>query len=220
MKTKIFIAASVLAVSSVASSVALAEVPLTANIGVTSNYIWRGQTLSKDLSAVQGGVDYVHDSGFYAGTWTSSLFGGDYELDIYAGYSMSAGPVDLDFGALSYQYPVPSTYYREAYINGSWNFLNFGGAYTFASNDDDTAEYSQGDVYAYVGVAFELKKDLAVGATYGVYNFKNAGDDYGHIQLTLSKDDFTVALDKNNREGPNEDKVRFTVSWSKSLDLM
>jgi hypothetical protein len=45
----------------------------SANIGVVSNYMWRGTTQSSDGPAVQGGLDVEHESGFYAGTWASNI---------------------------------------------------------------------------------------------------------------------------------------------------
>lgn len=56
--------------------VSYAESSLTGNVGVTSNYIWRGATQGSDDSAVSGGIYYAHDSGLYVGTWVSSLSGG------------------------------------------------------------------------------------------------------------------------------------------------
>jgi uncharacterized protein (TIGR02001 family) len=55
----------------VLSGTAAAE--FAANIGVTSNYVWRGVTQTDDDAAVSGGVDYSHDSGFYAGVWASNV---------------------------------------------------------------------------------------------------------------------------------------------------
>ena len=49
------------------------EHSVSANIGVVSNYVWRGITQTDDKAAVQGGVDYSHSSGFYAGTWVSNV---------------------------------------------------------------------------------------------------------------------------------------------------
>ncbi len=70
----------------------------SANVSVTNNYIWRGLTQSENEAAVQGGIDYASDSGFYIGTWASNVNygGGDtfsYEHDIYAGYGFDAGGV-------------------------------------------------------------------------------------------------------------------------------
>lgn len=46
---------------------------ISANIGVVSNYIFRGVTQTQDGAAVQGGLDVTHSSGFYAGTWVSNV---------------------------------------------------------------------------------------------------------------------------------------------------
>ena len=73
MKAKTFIASSILAASAVASSVAMAESNWSANIGVTSNYMWRGVTQTTDQAAIQGGIDYENPNGFYAGTWMSNV---------------------------------------------------------------------------------------------------------------------------------------------------
>jgi uncharacterized protein (TIGR02001 family) len=45
---------------------------LTFNLGLYSEYMFRGVSLS-DGPALQGGVDYAHSSGFYAGTWWSNI---------------------------------------------------------------------------------------------------------------------------------------------------
>jgi uncharacterized protein (TIGR02001 family) len=46
--------------------------PITYNIGVVSDYRYRGLTQSKFHPAVQGGVDYAQGP-FYVGTWLSSI---------------------------------------------------------------------------------------------------------------------------------------------------
>jgi uncharacterized protein (TIGR02001 family) len=45
----------------------------SANVGVVSNYMWRGMTQTRNGAAVQGGLDLTHSSGFYAGTWMSNV---------------------------------------------------------------------------------------------------------------------------------------------------
>jgi len=71
---------------------------LTFNLGLYSAYMFRGVALS-DGPAIQGGVDYGHSSGFYAGTWWSNIDkdftghgdgfsgGNSLETDWYAGYA-------------------------------------------------------------------------------------------------------------------------------------
>ena len=93
---------------------ALASAQLTANLSLTSNYKFRGQDqhvhpIKAVNPAIQGGFDYAFgESGFYVGNWNASvdwLSGNSIESDLYGGYKLKAGAVDLDLGALSYVYP-------------------------------------------------------------------------------------------------------------------
>ena len=215
---KIIAASLLVSATAAGSSVVLAESPLTANIGVASNYIWRGVSQTGDISAVSGGIDYAHASGFYLGTWASNLDGSDYEHDIYGGYGFDAGPVGLDVGYIMYRYPLaaaPGIDFSEVYVNASFNMFSAGVALTV----DSDAGGDDSDVYMYVGAEFEVKKGLTLGLTYGDYDFDAAGTtDYSHIQVSLSKDDFTFAIDDNDTTGTSGEP-RISVSWSKSFDL-
>ncbi|MGB5602490.1 MAG: TorF family putative porin [Gammaproteobacteria bacterium] len=90
--------------AALASGVAVAEV--TGNAAITNNYIWRGVTQTKDQAAGQGGVDWGHSSGFYAGTWLSNVdfsgLGDGYEMDLYAGFGGEVGGFGYDLGVLTY----------------------------------------------------------------------------------------------------------------------
>lgn len=64
---------------------------LAANASVTNNYLWRGLTQTENGAAVQGGIDYTTDNGFYAGTWVSNVNYApsdpfSYEHDLYLGF--------------------------------------------------------------------------------------------------------------------------------------
>lgn len=213
------IAASLLAsATTVGSGVALAESSLTANVGVTSNYIWRGVTQTSDISAVSGGIDYAHASGAYVGTWVSNLDGGQFEQDLYVGYGFEVGTVGLDVGYIKYMYPVDATVqadFDELYVNASFDMFSAGVAMTMSKE----AGGAEDDMYMYVGAEFEVKKGLSLGLTYGDYDVDGGSvSDYSHMQVSLSKGDFTFAYDDNDQTGPAGDP-RFSVSWSQSFDL-
>lgn len=219
-KGKALLLGTVLAASTVASNVAMAE--LSGNIGFTSNYIWRGVTQSSDTSAISGGIDYAHDSGFYAGTWVSSLeasSSGGYEQDWYAGYGFEAGPVGLDIGYITYMYPIDDTVeadFDELYVNASFEMVTVGAALTM---DKEATTAYEDDLYMYASAEFEVKDGLTLGLLYGDYDFDDpSSTDYSHYQVSLSKDDFVFAYDKNDQSGAAGD-ARFTVSYSKSFDL-
>lgn len=70
--------------------------PFTANIGITSDYRFRGQSQTQTDPAVFGGIDYVGENGLFAGVWASNVDFNDaaetyLEVDLYAGYSF---PID------------------------------------------------------------------------------------------------------------------------------
>ena len=76
------------------------------NVGVVSDYVFRGFSQTGEDPAIQGGVDLTSGS-FYAGAWASNVdFGDDTdaEVDLYGGYRTEAGGFALDFGAIGYLY--------------------------------------------------------------------------------------------------------------------
>lgn len=86
----------------------------TPNVGVVSDYLFRGVSQTRGGAAVQGGVDYTHASGLYAGIWGSSitwvkdwLGKGSLEVDVYGGYknSFADGDWNYDIGLITYNYP-------------------------------------------------------------------------------------------------------------------
>jgi uncharacterized protein (TIGR02001 family) len=99
----------------------------TGNVGLFSQYIFRGLSQTNRDPAVQGGFDYAHASGLYAGTWASNISwlrenattlvagapfvqgtynqGGSLEWDFYGGYKGTVGDFGFDVGTLYYWYP-------------------------------------------------------------------------------------------------------------------
>ena len=91
------------------------------NLGVTSDYIFRGISQNNRQPAPQGGVDITYGI-FYAGIWGSDVnFGrnpdgsplgsgapgspvANVEIDYYAGIKPVVGPVTFDLGVIYYSY--------------------------------------------------------------------------------------------------------------------
>ena len=214
---KIIAASLLVSAASTGSSVVLAESPLTGNIAVASNYIWRGETQTSDESATSGGIDYAHASGVSAGVWVSNLSGtSGYEQDIYVGYGGKVGSVSYGVSYTAYQYPIAGGDFSELGLSLGFGPATVNVASTLDSEDNDSATFSKGDLYASVGAEFEVSKGLTLGVLAGSYDFKNTGTDYVHTNISLSKDDFSIAWDETNKNGA---KPRLTVSWSKGFDL-
>jgi uncharacterized protein (TIGR02001 family) len=101
--------ALVAAAASVAmSGVAMAEeLKLSYNVGVASDYIFRGVSNTNTKGQVFGGVDATYGIG-YVGVWTSNVDFGtphpDQEIDVYAGVKPTVADINLDLGVIYYGY--------------------------------------------------------------------------------------------------------------------
>jgi uncharacterized protein (TIGR02001 family) len=87
-----------------------AAVTVTGNVALVTDYRFRGVSLSGGDPAIQGGITATHESGFYVGTWASSISGGavygSQELDLFAGFGGKlSDSVNFDLGLLYYVYP-------------------------------------------------------------------------------------------------------------------
>ncbi len=102
---------------------AAAAPEVTYNVGVVSQYRYRGIAQTTGDAALQGGADYANANGFYAGAWGSTIkwikdaaYDGTgvqakspVELDMYAGYKFEAAGLGYDVGYLRYEY-IGNTY--------------------------------------------------------------------------------------------------------------
>ena len=59
------------------ASATAANAEVTGTLTAVSDYNWRGVTQTSMDPALQGSIDYAHDSGFYAGAWASNVDFGD-----------------------------------------------------------------------------------------------------------------------------------------------
>lgn len=230
---KTLVATSVLA-ALMGSSAAMAGA--SANIGATSNYVWRGITQSADDAAISGGLDYSHDSGLYIGTWTSSTAWGSSEVDLYGGYAQEFGDVSVDVGLTRYYYPTGNNGWVGA--NLDWTeakvAVGFGPAeLTYAMGTDVFGITDVDSTYIALDLSHDLKEDLSVGLHVGSWTFSdpivvsinnNGGvaDDamleYG-VSLTKGEFTFTVSDSDLKRAAYQDATPRMYVSYTKEFDL-
>lgn len=132
-------------------------ITITGSAGLVSQYRFRGISLSDEDLAAQAGITATHESGFYVGTWASSLagfgsFGGsNVELDIYGGYSAAiSDSTTLDVGLLWYLYPgTDGTDYAEPYASIKTNFGAATAKLGVAYAPDQDAIGSGDNLYVY-----------------------------------------------------------------------
>jgi uncharacterized protein (TIGR02001 family) len=200
------------------------------NLGVTSNYVWRGVTQTDDKPAISGGVDWSGDSGLYAGAWASNVDFGSccettYELDLYGGYKGEISDFGYDAGLIYYTYdPDDDANFLELALSGSWKFLSAGLNYTLDGEaDDDTGAFVSGDLYYYGAFSYDLPQDFNIGLTLGRYDFENDGvgeiENYGYYQVDLGKSagdygDVTLSYSDTNMD---DDSGKVFVSWAKTF---
>ena len=83
----------------------------TGNVGLFSEYRFRGISQTFGKPALQGGFDYAHASGLYLGNWNSNVSSGagfpagNLEMDMYGGWKKSWDDWGLDLGFIYYYYP-------------------------------------------------------------------------------------------------------------------
>lgn len=161
---------------------AMAQEPtVTFNVGVVSDYVFRGLSQTDEKAAIQGGAD-VTSGMAYAGVWASNVdFGDDTsaEIDVYGGIKPTVGPATLDFGVIYYGYVDEPN--NADYAN--WEFKAAAsvpagpatvGAAVYYSNDSfgaaDEATYLEVNGAVPVG-------PVSLSGAFGNQNFKDL-DDY------------------------------------------
>ncbi|HJV87312.1 MAG TPA: TorF family putative porin [Noviherbaspirillum sp.] len=148
------------------------------NASVVSDYRYRGISQTRLKPALQGGADYTHNpSGFYAGTWLSTIkwikdAGGDsdVEWDIYGGKRGEiVKDVTYDVGLLRYQYPSnnlnPSANTTEVYGQLGYGpaYVKYSHALTNLFGFTDSKRSGYLDVGANVEVGQGLTLNLHAG---------------------------------------------------------
>ncbi len=221
---------SAIALGLLASGQAAAEV--AGNVAVTNNYIWRGVTQTADAAAVQGGLDYTNEAGFYLGVWASNIAPltakdsstapGSYEMDIYGGYSGSVGDVGYTVGAMYYYYPVNASSGSkvEADFTELQGSVSYGPITAFLGYTvgKEASSAKKNDKYYSLAGDFPLNDDTSVVALVGRYDYEDsASTDYTHYRIGVAKGAFSFAMEKNDIK--NADDPRFVVSWKHDISF-
>lgn len=217
--------AVLLSLSTVGSvhSLSANELEISGNVGVASNYIWRGMTQTKDDSQVSGGVD-LGLQGFYLGTWASNIdFGddADAEIDFYAGYGNSIENFSYDLSYIYYMYPSSDAEldFQEITLSLGYEIdaLSLGASYSFGIDTEDnsakTLDYAEATAsYDFGFASFNL--------SYGDY--EDTGDNYtvgfsktidlngNSLDLAISYADFDHETDATS----DEENVYASITYS------
>jgi len=200
-----------------AAPAATPEHVVTYNIGVTSDYVFRGISQSRNSPAVSGGVDYSHSpTGLYLGAWTSTIkwvqdadtvnntnatrSNTPYEVDLYGGIKGDVGGgLSYDAGGIYYYYPSHKLgSAADANTFEVFGKVAYGPVYfkvNYALTDAFWTSNKAGSYYLDLGGDFPLMEGLVANVHYGSFSFAkdtvypNVSDfNYQDWKLGLTKD--------------------------------
>lgn len=222
MKTTILACAIIAAISGSVQAQEKPDHELSFNAAVVSDYRYRGVSQTRLKPALQGGADYTHNpSGFYAGTWLSTIkwikdAGGDssVEWDLYGGKRGELGAgLTYDVGVLGYVYSSnglnPSANTTELYGQ-----VGFGPAYVKYSHSVTNLfgfADSKNSGYLDIGANVELGNGFTLNLHAGHQKVKNNSPfsytdwkvgvtrDFGVMTGALS----VIGIDSDNYVAPN-----------------
>jgi uncharacterized protein (TIGR02001 family) len=169
------------------------------NVGLVSDYRYRGISQSRLKPAVSAGADYSHESGVYVGAWASSIKWikdgggkGNVELDLYGGYKFNVTKeIGLDLGFLAYVYPsnglAVSADTRELYAAATYGPVTL--KYSHSLSNLFGFGNSKGSGYLELNGTHDMGDGLNIVAHLGRQTVKNNGSfSYTDYKLGVTKD--------------------------------
>ncbi len=187
-----------------------AQAGVSMNLGATSNYLWRGITQTSDKPAISGGIDYSHDSGFYAGAWVSNVDWtedsstptanqvANYETDLYLGFSGEFSEFSYDVGYIYYAYPIDGAGntnnavkadFGEIYGILGWKMLNL--SLYKQVNQEAGGNHKNEAYYVSLDGSWDLGNNYSVKGLVGYYGGNlvkdTFGDKYTHFSVGVTK---------------------------------
>jgi uncharacterized protein (TIGR02001 family) len=201
---------------------------ITGNVGLYSQYVYRGLTQTNQKPALQGGFDYAHSNGFYAGNWNSNVswiadgaqnaneiaqasvvgpVSASLESDFYGGYKANINDdIPYDVGVLRYQYwgSYPSGFTKPdtTEIYGSIGYKWVTAKYSYSLGDTFGIPDSKGSDYMELNASVPAGK-WTIAAHVGKQRFKLASTDGNYIDYKLGGtydigDGYTLGLAGTN----------------------
>ncbi len=201
----------------------------TASVSVSSMYLWRGMSLSGAGPAVSGDFYFNHDSGLYAGIWTSSEgANGSHETDLNVGFAKKIGDAGFDIGVYEYLYPEHKTCTKTVVVTEVVETCD-----TTSISDSDVSEYyiggSFGPVSAKLLVNTEETKNmyLTIDAIFGSFGAhigstmnKVSGAEYTDFNISyMPVANLTWTISVASGKGAMEKDPLFVVSYKWPFDI-
>jgi len=184
----------------------------SANIGMMSDYVFRGIKQNTEASAF-GGLDY-ENSGFFVGTWAAEV-GEGVEYDLYGGYGGSIGDFSYSIGYTGYFYTDD--------FDDTYQEINLNVGYGLFSLEYSVGEYDNFDGptqdYAFLAGTVEYE---GFYLTYGSFSDDFDGDYVeGGYGTEVAGLDLGIAAIYSDSElaGGDSSETTLVFSIAKTFDL-
>jgi uncharacterized protein (TIGR02001 family) len=146
----------------------LAKTNFSGTATITTDYVFRGLSQTKEDPAVQASFDYKHPSGVFLGAWASNvdetISEGNIEIDLYGGYKGQL------FENLSYELSIIYYWYPGGAHDPDWDYVELHGGLNYA--------FAKLPLEPSVGVGFNYSPDF-YGEDGNAYYYS------GTLRLTL-----------------------------------
>jgi len=220
---KLFVSLAIASSASLTLAPVAAQAGVTGNIGMVSNYVFRGIE-QKNSASVSAGLDYEADSGIYVGTWVGDVDNNEgdsgLEYDFYAGWAGEVEGVSLGLGGTYYGY-------TEASFDSPYKELNLSlGLAGFTLGYDKGVYESTTDIdYSHVYLSYEIND---FSATYAVLDgdLDTKDDAVSYLDLGYSTE-LSKGLDGSvnyiysmPEDSANDPSPYLIFGISKSFDIM
>lgn len=203
---KNLIIAAIMLGATITTGAAIADThEVSGNVAITTDYRFRGISQSDRDPALQGGFDYAHESGFYVGTWASSVdfgtadtgaAGGSIEWDFYGGFGKDINDnMSFDVGYIYYYYPSDNWTvdldYQEFYGSFSFYDATIGLVYS-----DDYFQSTEDFWYFYGDYSFPLGEIASLDGHLGFNDTDSAfGTGGSYVDWSIGVTASAVGLD-------------------------
>ena len=200
---------------------------LEIDLGLVSDYRFRGISLSNKKFAGQPAITLTHDSGFHIGTWASNIAqngGGNVEVDLIGGWGKTLGPIDFDVNATYYVYPgVRDINYVEFISTASHSFGAFTLGSTFAYTPRQGDAAPKRGIYGAVNGSFAIPKTaFSINGSFGIEDnaFYHNKRDYS-VGVAADFAGFTAGVNyvkASHTDGDPLGRGRVVVSLTKAFE--
>jgi len=186
------------------------ESTLSYNVGVVTDYRYRGISQTRFQPTVQAGADYADKSGFYVGAWASGIqwikdtgttvgaggIKGPVEIDLFGGYKGAVGDLAYDLGFLRYDYAGNNLSKAAGYVDANTNEVYgavshgvFTAKYSHAVSNLFGNANSKNSYYLDLSANLDLGHGYALVPHYGYQKLKTVVNaSYSDYSLTLNQD--------------------------------